>query len=107
MTGASFTVNGRKVSAGTYRAAPGSTVSIVATALPGYTLKGQTSWTHSFGATPKCHGTEGQHVHRTPPPPLASTGVPTATILGVGIGLLLVGGACTFLAASRRRRSNG
>jgi hypothetical protein len=107
VTGASFTVNGRKVSAGTYRAAPGSTVSIVATALPGYTLKGQTSWTHSFGATPKCHGTQGQHVHRTPPPPLASTGVPTATILGVGIGLLLVGGACTFLSASRRRRSNG
>jgi hypothetical protein len=108
-TGVSYTVNGKSVTAGTYKASSGSTVTIVATAQPGYTLEGTTSWSQAFGATPQCHGTDAQTVHKptSPTGPLAVTGVPTATLLGVGIGLLLVGGACTFLAASRRRRTNG
>jgi hypothetical protein len=105
-TGVSYTVNGKSVSGGTYKASAGSTVTIVATAKPGYTLQGTTSWSHAFGATPQCRGTDAQHVQK-PTSPLASTGVPTASLLGVGIGLLLVGGACTFLAASRRRRTDG
>jgi hypothetical protein len=108
-TGVNYTANGKTVSAGTHKASAGSTVTIVATAKPGYTLEGTTTWSHAFGSTPACHGKDAEHVTRptTPTQPLAVTGVPTATLLGVGIGLLLVGGACTFLSASRRRRANG
>lgn len=107
-TGVSYTVNGKSVTAGTYKATAGSTVTIAATANTGYTLEGTTSWSQAFGATPQCHGTDAQVVHKptSPTGPLAVTGVPTATLLGLGIGLLLVGGACTFLAASRRRRTS-
>jgi LPXTG-motif cell wall-anchored protein len=105
-TGVSYTVNGKKVTGGTYRAVGGSTVTVVATALPGYTLKGRKSWTHTFAKTPKCHHVASKHVHRVPPAPLANTGVPTVRILTVGIGLLLVGAACVFLS-NRRRRTNG
>ncbi|HEY2271854.1 MAG TPA: hypothetical protein VGH30_03725 [Jatrophihabitantaceae bacterium] len=105
-TGVSYTVNGKKVSGGTYRAVGGSTVTVVATALPGFTLKGRKSWTHTFAQTPKCHHVASKHVHKVPPAPLANTGVPTARILTVGIGLLLAGAGCVFLS-NRRRRTNG
>lgn len=105
-TGVVYTANGKKVTAGTYKAPAGSTITVVATAKTGYTLKGTTTWSHSFGATPECHGTDAEHVHK-PHAPLASTGVPTASLLIAGVGLLLVGGACTFLAAMNRRRADG
>jgi large repetitive protein len=109
-TGVTYTANGKTISAGTHKASAGSTVTVVATAKPGFTLEGTTTWSHAFGATPACHGKDAQHVRKPPAKPtqpLAVTGVPTASLLAVGIGLLLVGGACTFLSAQRRRRTNG
>jgi hypothetical protein len=98
----SYTVNGSSVAAGTHSATNGSTITVTAVADRGYTLGTSTmSWTHTFAKTPHCSDTAGQTVKQTPTTPgsLASTGVPTSSlvvlgtvVLLLGIGLLLAGG---------------
>jgi hypothetical protein len=111
-TGVIYVVNGKQTPAGTYPAPPNSTVTVVATPKSHYKLVGQTTWKQSFGETPQCsvpshttppHAIQAQHTTRTPTPqPLASTGVPTMTLVGAGLMLLLVGGLLTVVATHRR-----
>jgi hypothetical protein len=109
-TGVVYTANGKTIKAGTYPAAKNSKVTIVATAKAGYKLVGQTTWTHSFGNTPKCSNTAPQHITRPNDVDhaqvnnnnLASTGVPTENLVSIGFGLLIIG-ALSMLLATRRR----
>jgi hypothetical protein len=111
-TGVVYTVNGTTTKAGSYPAAPKSTVNVVAAAKTGYTLVGQTTWTHTFGATPQCSNTAPVQVHkpsdvdsaRTSNNNLAATGVPTENLLTIGFGLLIIG-SLSMLLATRRRDS--
>ena len=52
--GVSYLVGGAPRSAGSYPGTAGSTLTITATARPGYELAGTTSWTHGFPAAPRC-----------------------------------------------------
>jgi hypothetical protein len=49
-----YKINGSTVAAGTYPATDASTITITAVAVPGYTLSGTASFTHTFGAQPTC-----------------------------------------------------
>jgi hypothetical protein len=102
----SYTVNGKSVSAGKHTAANGSTVTVTAIADTGYSMGNDAStWTHTFGATPACHGAASHHVHRTPATPgLASTGVATESLIVGGLLLAILG--LVFLAAGGRRTRN-
>jgi hypothetical protein len=102
----SYTVNGKSVSAGTHSAANGSTVTVTAIADTGYSMGHNVStWTHTFGATPTCHGAASHHVHRTPGTPgLASTGVATEALIVGGLLLAILG--LVFLAAGGYRTRN-
>jgi hypothetical protein len=53
-TGVDYFVGGVKTAAGTYNGTDGSSITITALAMPGYTLTGTTSFTHVFAATPTC-----------------------------------------------------
>lgn len=98
-----YYVNGTKATPGSHAATNGSTIKVTATPDTGYTVISVSSWTHTF-ATPHCRGTDAVSVHRTPTTPttpgaLASTGVPTSSLLIgggaivlLGIGFLLAGG---------------
>jgi hypothetical protein len=105
-----YSIGGAVVRAGTHNAVAGSTVTIVATAVDGFTLSGVTQWTHTFGKTATCLDTGGTTTHRpatgggSSGGPTANTGAPVAQILLTGIALILMGAACYLMAGTRRPR---
>jgi hypothetical protein len=114
VTGVSYRVNGVATAPGTYRAAGGSTVTVVAVARPGHTLQGTTSWQHSFATPAHCGASGGSTGHGAqsagsttlsaapaPGPVLADTGADPAA-LGV-LGMALVGVGALVMRAGRRR----
>jgi hypothetical protein len=61
-TGVSYKIDGKMVKAGTYSAPDGLTVTVTAVAGWGYTLTGDSAFTHTFGDQPTC--TEATDVAR-------------------------------------------
>jgi hypothetical protein len=53
-TGVDYFVNGAVAPAGSYNAADGATVTVIAQAQPGFTLTETTTFTHTFSAAPSC-----------------------------------------------------
>jgi hypothetical protein len=113
-TDVEYYVDGIETAAGTYPAADGSTVTITAQPRTGYTLVGTTSWSHSFSAVPNCAHVSGGHFVKLPPAgqptaiaattvPLASTGVPTMSLLLIAGLLALVGGVLCIGGVNHRR----
>jgi large repetitive protein len=100
-----YRVNGSAVAAGTHSAANGSTITVAAIADTGYSLGNSTSsWTHTFAQTPVCHAKASQVTHKAQPvhqpatvnqpqstTALASTGVPTASMIVGGVVIVLLG----------------
>jgi hypothetical protein len=114
-TGVNYLIDGVVTAAGPHAAVDGSTVTVTAEAQENYNLSGIGSWTHTFSAAPTCHEVGGVHVTRPPAAhvaahdpvaasstPLASTGVPTISLLVIGGLLALFGGGLCFLATTRR-----
>ncbi len=99
-TGVNYRIDGALTAAGTHAAADGSKVTVTAEAQENYNLTGAVTWTHTFGTAPTCSEVGGVHVTRPPAhqavaaasTPLASTGVPTMSLLLIGGLLGLIGG---------------
>jgi hypothetical protein len=113
-TGVDYFVDGVLTAAGKHAAVAGSHVTVTAAAQEGYTLTGTTSWTHTFDAVPTCLEIGGEHVVRPPAAhapahqpvsaaahPLASTGVPTMSLLLIGGLLAMLGGGLCLAATIR------
>jgi large repetitive protein len=107
----SYLVEGVAMKSGKYTATDGSKITVTAFADKGYSFgSNASSWTHTFAKTPLCHAKAAQKVQRPHvtthkaqgtqgTKALASTGVPTeslvvggAVVLLLGFGFLLAGG---------------
>ena len=101
VAGVLYTVGGAVRAAGSYAAAPGSTVTVAVQGRAGYTVAGVTQWQHHFVALPVCGAAP------TPPQAIGGAGTPAVTgppsgplLLG-GLLLLMLGLVCSI--AGRRR----
>jgi hypothetical protein len=101
--GVDYFVNAVQTETGTHSATDGSTITIIAVAQQGYTLTGDTSWSHTFAVVTNCAQVSPTHIVVPPASQptvaaattvrLASTGVPTLSLLLIAGLLALVGGA--------------
>jgi hypothetical protein len=107
----SYTVNGVPVEAGTFADTNGAKITITAIADTGYELTNTvSSWTHTFTETPVCHSTDSETVHQAPVTTptttgLASTGVPTQSLLIDGVLIVLLGLGLLRAGGSRGRKN--
>lgn len=123
--GVQYTVNGSTMATGSYPAKDGSTVTITARALPGYTLHGRSSWEHTFPKAPACSAASSAKPTTSSPSPKPTTAPPSPTLPGpppqtgpppastgphvggqVLVALALTGLGLAFLRAGRQRSAS-